>query len=221
MRKGAQDDVAYKCFLLARSAAKDFFRKHCKNVSFLHHVKMGINFLYCELSRLTLILTPVSRSWNNYQYQCNNSTEPAQMRDKFWLEVIALRRHQKQGNITVTFEGLRFSSKIKLAWRYRVIPVGLLLEFYRTLLDYTSIRFGTKLYRQIIGIPMGTNCDPLVVELFFFVMREISWRLSHVKIRLTLLGLSIQLQDTLMIYKILTIFTLTKWWTTHTLQNSN
>ena len=46
---------------------------------------------------------------------------------------------------------------------------------------------------------------------FFFVMREISWSLSHVKIRLTLLRLSIQ-QDTLMIYWILTIFTLTKWW---------
>ena len=33
--------------------------------------------------------------------------------------------------------------------------------------------------------------------------------------------LSILLQDTLMIYYILTIFTLTKWWTGYTLQNSN
>ena len=49
-----------------------------------------------------------------------------------------------------------------------MIPVGLLLEFYRTLLDYTFIRFGTKLYRQTIGIPMGTNCVPLVADLFFF-----------------------------------------------------
>ena len=59
---------------------------------------------------------------------------------------------------------------------------------------------------------------------FFFVMREISWslsHLSHLKIRLTLLRLSIQLQDTLMIYWILKIFTLTKWWTRYILQNSN
>ena len=27
---------------------------------------------------------------------------------------------------------------------------------------------GTKLYRQIIGIPMGTNCAPLVADLFLF-----------------------------------------------------
>ena len=64
-------------------------------------------------------------------------------------------------------------------------------------LDNIFIRFGTKLYRQTIGIPMGTNCAPLVADFFFFfffffVMREISWSLSHVKIRLTLLRLSIQ-----------------------------
>ena len=28
--------------------------------------------------------------------------------------------------------------------------------------------FGTKLYRQTIGIPMGTNCAPLVADLFPF-----------------------------------------------------
>ena len=30
------------------------------------------------------------------------------------------------------------------------------------------IKFGTKLYRQIVGIPMGTNCAPLVADLFLF-----------------------------------------------------
>ena len=30
------------------------------------------------------------------------------------------------------------------------------------------IRFGTKLYRQVVGIPMGTNCAPLVANLFLF-----------------------------------------------------
>ena len=30
------------------------------------------------------------------------------------------------------------------------------------------IRFGSKLYRQIGGIPTGTNCAPLVADLFLF-----------------------------------------------------
>ena len=36
------------------------------------------------------------------------------------------------------------------------------------LLDNIFIRFGLKLYRQIVGIPMGTNCAPLVADSFFF-----------------------------------------------------
>ena len=36
------------------------------------------------------------------------------------------------------------------------------------LFDSIHIRFGTKLYRQIVGIPMGTNCAPLVAVFFFF-----------------------------------------------------
>ena len=36
------------------------------------------------------------------------------------------------------------------------------------LLDNIYIKFGIKLYRQIVGIPMGTNCAPLVADLFFF-----------------------------------------------------
>ena len=35
-------------------------------------------------------------------------------------------------------------------------------------LDNIFIRFGTKSYRQIVGIPMGTNCVPLIDDLFLF-----------------------------------------------------
>ena len=35
-------------------------------------------------------------------------------------------------------------------------------------MDNIFIRFGTKLYRQVVGIPMGTNCAPLVGDLFLF-----------------------------------------------------
>ena len=36
------------------------------------------------------------------------------------------------------------------------------------LLDNIFIEFGSKLYRQIVGIPMGANCAPLVADLFLF-----------------------------------------------------
>ena len=36
------------------------------------------------------------------------------------------------------------------------------------ILDNIFIRFGSKLYRQIVDVPMGTNCAPLVADLFLF-----------------------------------------------------
>ena len=36
------------------------------------------------------------------------------------------------------------------------------------LLDNIFIRFGTKLYRHVVGIPIGTNCAPLVADMFLF-----------------------------------------------------
>ena len=36
------------------------------------------------------------------------------------------------------------------------------------LLDNIFIQFGTKLYIQVVGLPMGTNCAPLVADLFLF-----------------------------------------------------
>ena len=36
------------------------------------------------------------------------------------------------------------------------------------LLDNIFIRFGTTLYRHVVGIPMGTNCVPMVADLFLF-----------------------------------------------------
>ena len=41
------------------------------------------------------------------------------------------------------------------------------------LLDNIYIKFGTKLYRQIVGIPMGTNCTPLVADLFLYCYERI------------------------------------------------
>ena len=38
------------------------------------------------------------------------------------------------------------------------------------------LRFGSKLYRQLVGIPMVTNCAPLVAVLFLFCYeRDVSF----------------------------------------------
>ena len=42
------------------------------------------------------------------------------------------------------------------------------------LFDNIYIRFGNKLYRQLVGIPFRTNCAPLVADLFLICMKQIS-----------------------------------------------
>ena len=52
--------------------------------------------------------------------------------------------------------------------RYKLWSCQKMCDAFHYLLDNIFIRFGSKLYRQIVGIPMGTNCAPLVADLFLF-----------------------------------------------------
>ena len=49
---------------------------------------------------------------------------------------------------------------------YLIWPCQNVCDALSFLLDNIYIRFGTKLYRQISGFPMGTNSAPLVADLF-------------------------------------------------------
>ena len=52
--------------------------------------------------------------------------------------------------------------------RYKLWSCQKMCDALHYLLDNIFIRLGPKLYRQIVGIPMGTNCAPLVADLFLF-----------------------------------------------------
>ena len=66
--------------------------------------------------------------------------------------------------------------------RYKLWSCQNVCEALIYLLDNIYIRFGTTLYRQIVGIPMGTNCAPLVADLFLFCYeRDFMTSLSDVK----------------------------------------
>ena len=52
--------------------------------------------------------------------------------------------------------------------RYKLWSCQKMCDALHYLLDNIFIRFGSNLYRQTVGIPMGTNCAPLVADLFLF-----------------------------------------------------
>ena len=61
---------------------------------------------------------------------------------------------RKRFSLLQTIEDINFGQNVCDALQY--------------LLDNIYIRFGNKLYRQTVGIPMGTKCAPLVANLFLF-----------------------------------------------------
>ena len=67
--------------------------------------------------------------------------------------------------------------------RYKLWSCQNVCEALIYLLDNICIRFGTKLNRQIVGIPMGNNCVLLVAEFFFLFCyeRDFMTSLSDVK----------------------------------------
>ena len=52
--------------------------------------------------------------------------------------------------------------------RYKLSSCQKMCDALHYLLDNVFIRFASKLFRQIVGIPMGTNCAPPVADLFLF-----------------------------------------------------
>ena len=57
--------------------------------------------------------------------------------------------------------------------RYKLWSCQKMCDALHYLLDNLFIRFGSKLYRQIVGIPVGTNCTPLVADLFLFCYERV------------------------------------------------
>ena len=49
----------------------------------------------------------------------------------------------------------------------KIISMISMLEF---LIDNIFVSFGGTLFQQVVGIPMGTNCAPLLADLFFILI---------------------------------------------------
>ena len=52
--------------------------------------------------------------------------------------------------------------------RYKLWSCQKMCDALHYLLDNIFIGIGSKLYRQIVGIPIGTTCAPLIADLFLF-----------------------------------------------------
>ena len=55
-----------------------------------------------------------------------------------------------------------------------------LIQFTNWLITNSFVTFGDKVFRQVIGIPMGTDCAPYLANLFLFSL-EFQWIQNQIK----------------------------------------
>ena len=76
------------------------------------------------------------------------------------------RIFQREGSLYIACNDRRAFLNVDDVGNYNLWSCQKVFEAITFLLDNIYIRFGFKLYRQIVIIPMGTYCAPLVADLF-------------------------------------------------------
>ena len=85
------------------------------------------------------------------------------------LDLIEWTFYKKEGKLYLACNDKKaFFTSIGHYRGYHLLSFQNVCDALSFLLGNIYIRFCTKLYRQIVGIPMATNCAPLVADLFLF-----------------------------------------------------
>ena len=90
------------------------------------------------------------------------------------------RTFQREGSLYIACNDKSAFFTSDAVINYNLWSCQKLCEALTFLLDNIYIRFGSKLYRQIVGITKGTNCAPLAADLFLFCYeRDFMFSLSE------------------------------------------
>ena len=104
---------------------------------------------------------------STYDFATHYTTLPYNFIKEKLIDLIEITFHREESvNLAWNDRNAFFTSeehKSYILWSCQKVCQTLIF-----LLDNIYIKFGTKLYRQIVDIPMGTNCATLVADLFLF-----------------------------------------------------
>ena len=117
-------------------------------------------------------------SVSTYDFSTLYTTLPHNLIKEKLLYLIERTFYKKEGKLYLACNDKKaFFTSADHYKRNHLWPCQNVCDTLLFLLDNIYIRFGTKLYRQIVCIPMGTNCAPLVADLFFILL----WKRFHEK----------------------------------------
>ena len=112
---------------------------------------------------------------STYDFSTFYTTLPHNLIKEKLLDLIERTFYKKEGKLYLACNDKKvFFTSADYYREYRLWSSQNVCDALSFLLNNINIRFGTKLYRQTVGIPMGTNCAPLAADLFYSAMKEIS-----------------------------------------------
>ena len=106
---------------------------------------------------------------STYDFSTLYTTLPHNLIKQKLLDLIEWNFYKKEGKLYLACNDKKaFFTSVDYYRGYHFWYCQNVCDALSFLLDNIYIRFGTKLYTQIVGIPMGTSWAPLVVGLFLF-----------------------------------------------------
>ena len=106
---------------------------------------------------------------STYDFSTLYTTLPHNLIKEKHIDLIERNFYKKEGKLYLACNDKKAFFFSKDHYRgYHLLSCQNVCDALSFLLDNIYFRFGTKLHRQIVGIPIGTNCAPLVADLFLF-----------------------------------------------------
>ena len=146
------------------SAVKEGQQKYCETV----YSRSGINHMWILKNSKDLLDNLKSRTFSQVSsIKTLYTTLPHdKLKTRLKETIHTALSHRNYGSkfVLLGYNSTYFSNKIqKSKTCYSEEQVISMLEF---LIDNIFVSFGGALFQQVVGIPMGTNCAPLLADLF-------------------------------------------------------
>ena len=120
------------------------------------------------LSYYTFILTPR----NMYLYTIPHTKLKARLSELIKNAFKCKNGKKRYEYIVVGHNSTYFVKNTSNAkYKYTEDDIVRMLDF---LIDNIFVECGGVIFQQIIGIPMGTNCAPLLADLFFYILMRLN-----------------------------------------------
>ena len=152
--------------LLSFSAIKHHVIKYCEKV----YEKSGKNICFWSIKNSCEVLNKLksrgfrASSLSTYDFSILFTLLHNLSKDK--LVDLIERTFQREDSLYIACNDRNAFFTSDAVRSYNLWSCQKVCEALTFLLDNIYIRFGSNLYKHIVGIPMGTNCVPLVAGLF-------------------------------------------------------